>query len=396
MAGLVALVAALAVGSRETIHAEWNRVDERRADLMVEAGVQRAIAEIQQADTTHITQADTWASLGKSGSVQYTVGYDSFRIEIIDAGSLINLNSADSDQLQQLPLSQQQIDSLMDWREPGTTSRGQGAKDDFYNALPTAYNAKLKPFDSVDELLQVRGFTPESIYKPPSSLSPLQSASRVGSSTPLCQLLTTDSLSADPNLAGQPKVNGNSVTSYQLIAFGVQPSIAQNVVQAQQNQFKTLGDVLNVAGMTKDAARAILNNVTMGQDQHRVGLINLNTANETVLNSIPNLPSDAVSGILDHQSDGFQTLGELVDVPGMDMTTLIKTVDRFCVGSRTFIVRVIGQAGSYQSAAEVAVTVGDDYQVTMTRKQPLAVRDAISLWNWADSPDSKESIGVTP
>ena len=397
LAGLVALVAGLAISTRETVHAEWNRMQQQRAGLMIEAGIQQAIAVLQTADPTHVSLADTWASFGAKGDVSYTVGYDSFRIEILDAGSLINVNSADSDQLKELPLTQEQIDSLLDWREPGVTARGQGAKDTFYHALPDPYNAKLLPFDTVDELLQVKGFTPDALYRAPTSLSPLQSASLVGSSIPLYELLTADSMSADPNLAGEPKVNGNSITSDQLVAFGVPQTLATAIVQAQQqSHFKTLGDLLNVPGMTKDAARAILNNVSMVQDSHRIGLIDLNTAGTAVLESVPDLPSDSVSGIVDLQSTGFRSLGDLVDVPGMDITTLVKTVDRFCVGSRVFTVRVIGRAGTSRVAAEATLTIGDDGQVVMTRQQPQAVRSAIAQWNWADSPASQQTLGVSP
>lgn len=57
------------------------------------------------------------------------------------------------------------VDSLMDWREPGNAARPKGAKDDWYltNKIP-GYRCKKGPFDSIDELLLVRGFDATLLY----------------------------------------------------------------------------------------------------------------------------------------------------------------------------------------------------------------------------------------
>ena len=52
------------------------------------------------------------------------------------------------------------IDPILDWIEPGEGARPKGAKtDDYYSRLDPPYKAKGGPFDTVRELLLVKGFS---------------------------------------------------------------------------------------------------------------------------------------------------------------------------------------------------------------------------------------------
>lgn len=55
------------------------------------------------------------------------------------------------------------VDSIMDWRDKNNLHRINGAEDDYYQALDEPYDCKDAPFDSIEELLLVRGIT-EEIY----------------------------------------------------------------------------------------------------------------------------------------------------------------------------------------------------------------------------------------
>ena len=85
------------------------------------------------------------------------------------ASSLININTvstttADQALLNNLPLTQQEIDSLLDWTSTSTTARTDGAKDDYYNALPTPYNTKLGTLSTLSELLLIQGWVGVDLY----------------------------------------------------------------------------------------------------------------------------------------------------------------------------------------------------------------------------------------
>jgi hypothetical protein len=53
------------------------------------------------------------------------------------------------------------IDSILDWRDSGREHRLNGAEEDYYRGLTPPYSCKDGPFDTVEELLLVRGVTPE-------------------------------------------------------------------------------------------------------------------------------------------------------------------------------------------------------------------------------------------
>lgn len=53
------------------------------------------------------------------------------------------------------------VDSILDWRDKDNLYRLNGAEDDYYLSLPQPYKCRNGDFTSVDELLLVRGVTPE-------------------------------------------------------------------------------------------------------------------------------------------------------------------------------------------------------------------------------------------
>ncbi len=57
------------------------------------------------------------------------------------------------------------VQAVFDWIDTNDTKMGNGAETaDYYNTLENPYPAKNAPFDSIDELLLVRYFTPEIYY----------------------------------------------------------------------------------------------------------------------------------------------------------------------------------------------------------------------------------------
>ncbi|RPI99290.1 MAG: hypothetical protein EHM36_16225, partial [Deltaproteobacteria bacterium] len=56
------------------------------------------------------------------------------------------------------------VDSIQDWRDKDDLHRLSGAENAYYQSLPEPYNCKNGDFDTVEELLLVRGITPELFY----------------------------------------------------------------------------------------------------------------------------------------------------------------------------------------------------------------------------------------
>jgi type II secretory pathway component PulK len=101
-------------------------------------------------------------------------GGQGFRYGVIDEGGKINLNALlanDSsgrvahDMLMKLPnMNEETANAILDWLDPDDTVRSNGAENNFYSTLNPPYRAKNGPLDSLDELLLVRGVTPQLLW----------------------------------------------------------------------------------------------------------------------------------------------------------------------------------------------------------------------------------------
>lgn len=98
-----------------------------------------------------------------------------FSYRISDEEARVNLNTAAPDRidrlLRELGLEKEVRDvigdSLQDWRDPNEEHRLNGAESDYYLRLPVPYRAHDANLDSVAELLQIRGVTPEIYHGTP-------------------------------------------------------------------------------------------------------------------------------------------------------------------------------------------------------------------------------------
>jgi general secretion pathway protein K len=99
-------------------------------------------------------------------------GEGQFKVERENESGKVNLNRAGGPLLKMM-LNNFEIedtdkniivDSIMDWRDKDNFRRANGAEDDYYLSLPQPYKCKNGDFTSIEELLLVRGVTPEIFY----------------------------------------------------------------------------------------------------------------------------------------------------------------------------------------------------------------------------------------
>jgi general secretion pathway protein K len=94
------------------------------------------------------------------------------RVRLLDEGGKINLNRTDESTLRRIftnigieePQRSELVDSILDWVDPDNLHRINGAENDFYESLSTPYTAKNGLFDTVEELLWVKGVTAELFF----------------------------------------------------------------------------------------------------------------------------------------------------------------------------------------------------------------------------------------
>lgn len=394
MAVLILLVVSAASALRTDLLAQTNEVNAQRAERMAESGVQMAAAALIDVDPNVLSDQDEWFTFGQNGAEEFVLGDGTFRIEVLDAGSFININTISEEFLENLPLTTEQIDSLLDWREEQMQPRVEGGKDEFYNQLTYPYNARLGLFESVEEVLLVKGFEPAVLYDPPQEVSGFQlQAGNIEDLPPLFEMLTVDSTSPNVNAAtGEAKININEASTNQLIQAGLSPQVAASIVQQRNSQgtFETLGAALETQGLSNTDAQAILDSFTVSTAETLTGRINLNTAPEYVLNAVPGITTDVTQAIIGRQGS-FASLGELATLPGVSVSALAEIADVFTVGSNSFIVRVMGQYGGRRQFWVAVVTIQDG-QPRVTKMRRAAFSDMLVRWNWADEAETQTVV----
>ena len=143
--------------------------------FLAEAGIERGVAELfyrnyyrdQQIEFegTEIWKTDGTVYVAQLGSGSYTVS-------IVDDSGKVDINEASDVLLRNLFLNagieegeaEIIVDSILDWRDEDDLHRLNGAENGYYQSLPNPYQAKNDNFDTLEELILVRGMTYEILY----------------------------------------------------------------------------------------------------------------------------------------------------------------------------------------------------------------------------------------
>lgn len=189
------------------------------AEQAARAGIEYALTRVTETDPRLEWQPDGRA-------YDWSFGTADVRIAIVDESGKVDLNAADIDLLARLFVvvgvdrrkAAELASAIADWRDADSLTQPQGgAEDPDYAAAGLPYGAKDAPFDTVAEVEQVLGMTPE-IY------------ARVAS------LLTVYSGQAQPN----PQYAGAEV----LQALGIDPE----PILARRNQRGPLPEDASLLG----------------------------------------------------------------------------------------------------------------------------------------------------
>jgi general secretion pathway protein K len=144
---------------------------------LAEAGYQRAVAEILPEAISHeldgegrlVFRRERLGTPAVPERLDVPLGAARFSYRITDETARINLNRAAPSLLDRL-LTELRVekterdaigDAIQDWRDPNEEHRLNGAESDYYQSLAVPYRSKNGDFDAVEELLQIRGVTPE-------------------------------------------------------------------------------------------------------------------------------------------------------------------------------------------------------------------------------------------
>ena len=151
------------------------RVEKKR---LAEAGIERGIMEIAYRSvhrnrTATLEGTEAW----KLDGTAYTVdmGKGGFAVRVIDESGKISLNGLTDSSgiiLKNLLIregvspenAEVIVDSILDWKDADDLHRLNGAETDYYLSLSKPYKARNADFETPEELILVKGMTPEILY----------------------------------------------------------------------------------------------------------------------------------------------------------------------------------------------------------------------------------------
>ena len=160
--------------AREEASAAHRYSDETQGYYFATAGFERGLYDFinQQAPGGTLQPNQKKEDLFDGNWREDTLGAGVYRFRLIDEGGKININRVNEDLLRRVfanlgvdaNVRDILVDSIMDWRDPDDLHRTNGAEKDYYLALSPSYTPKNGALDGVEDLLWIRGITPELFY----------------------------------------------------------------------------------------------------------------------------------------------------------------------------------------------------------------------------------------
>lgn len=300
---------------------------------------------------------------------------------VSDEESRLNVDSASATELTNLfGMTPQIAAAIVDWRDSDNSVTPGGAEADYYASLQPPRLPRNGPFETVRELLMVRGVTPELLLgtdrrqnghlgaagdsENPDANRAFQ-ASDVDSGW--AGVLTVDSSINNVSASGQERVNIGTADEGALTAIqGITPEIARAIVAYRgRNRFQTIADLLDVRApqsgnstnqvqsarpgqssntssgplvINEDLFVDIADEVTVESGPDRPGVIDINTAGVDVLSCLPGIDRQLAQAIVSYrQSSGFfPNVGWLLKVPGLTRDIFKQVVAQVSARSETY------------------------------------------------------------
>jgi competence ComEA-like helix-hairpin-helix protein len=303
--------------------------------------------------------------------------------------------------------------SIVAWRGPKTQVVPGGAQTDYYMSLKPPYLARNGPFQTVRELLMVRGVTRQRLLGNDRNQNgfldsedeeeagarqrpaPRNGAAEAGWSA----LLTVTDTDKNVGANGQDRINVQTADETTLTSIqGLTGTMAQAIISYRgQHQFQTIADLLDVtpqqnrsgpnanagAGTSSSSGNVIseelfsqiADEVTVSSESDLTGLININTASASVLDCLPGMTPDLAQAIVNHrQSNGFfASVAGLLKVEGMTRDILKQILPLITARSETYRIICEGKidsTGARQRVEEI-VHIGRRDVETLSYREDL-------------------------
>ncbi len=296
--------------------AQANFADRTKFHYAAKAGFERAVVMLRGDETPYDSLGENWAEgleeqIGGGSEVTKALTY---RVQIIDEGTKVNINTADVSVIQGLL-------TLMGYQEAGTTEQ------------PLAEAIEQgRPYRTVRDLARVQGMTPDLLYGQQVAGDPNavgNAGSDIGRNTTgtqqnvpgLVNLVTVYSIDKNTDASGNPRVNINTAETQQLTQIQTnnnQPVFSQGEADAliQKREFGSTGDLIDVPAVTEQVFDNIRERISVESNEEKDNTVNINTADAGQLQTLDGIDEGIAERIIDHRNSqgNFQNVDQLKEV----------------------------------------------------------------------------------
>lgn len=332
---------------------------------------------------------------------------------LMDEASKINVNVAPRNILMRLPgMTDEIADSILDWRDEDDEVTNQGAENAYYQGLQPPYACKNAAFSTIDELLLVKGMTPELLYGEDANQNGrLDAAENDGEENDpvdnqdglldrgIASYITV--WSTDRNIRadnGEKRLNLNTATPQQLqeTLGDVLSNQELNNIQIRRLRFQPPGvypsiahlmDVQGVqpAGISKEKFIRICDRLTLLDDEVVPGLLNVNTAPKKALEMLPGLTPEDVALLIQHRTSPDADLSNIGWVTVLPTPKVQQIVNFITVRSWQFRLDAVARMGPKSELAEDALLTQEPSESDPAAPARVYKR-ILAVWDRAATP----------
>jgi type II secretory pathway component PulK len=319
---VLAITAMVLVFSQESVieaRSAANEAAGQQADAIARGAMQYVIDKVKENEGTLLTDEDMPAEGVEVGSGFFWLIRPDYRNDegvafgVIDEAGKLNLNLVNDEILLKLPnMTNEAAASIIDWRDSDTEPLPDGAENDYYLSLDEPYYAKDNAYETIDELLFVRGCTRELVFGEDTNFNNIlddnendRDASLPeddGDSTldrGFVDYLTVYTGGPNVNAEGDPRIFINQAAPDGLTELleekltGNTQEIEDRILAARP--YRNMMDFYFRSGLDAEQFAAVSDDITTIDSEQTVGQVNVNSAPEEVLAALPGLDENDAS-----------------------------------------------------------------------------------------------------
>ena len=321
---------------------------------------------------------------------------------VSDEESRLNLNTATAEELTKLQnMGADTAAAIVNWR--GGDASTTAAESQYYQGLQPPYQPRLGPYQTVRELLMVRGVSSGDLFGRDTHQNGLLAAGDgndfafpgPAETTDLgwAGLLTVDSSVQNLNAGGDDRVNVQTADESTLTTIrGITQPIARAIVAYRgQHKFQSIADLLDVtppqnqgrgAGLADQTGGQVISenlfmdiadNITVVDDQKLPGVVNINTAGLDTLICLPGVSRELAQSIVSQRASAgyFGNIGELLKIPEMTRDLFKQIAPLITARSETYRILCEGKINSTGTRQRIQAIV----HVGLSSQQILSWRE---------------------